>query len=74
MVETSSRYLSDSRLPNSIGSVNNRTTNGECGGNCEEEYVSSVYEATVTTDGNMMIDGTWGPRKNNFLEVLIVSL
>ena len=58
MVETNPVYLPDSRLPNSIGSVDNRITNGECGGNCEEEYVSSVYEATVTTDGNMMVDGT----------------
>ena len=58
MLETHWLYLPDSRLPNSIGSIDNRTTNGECGGTCEEEYVSSVYEATVTTDGSMM-DGTW---------------
>ena len=34
------------------------SSNGECGGTCEEEYVSNVLEATVTTDGSMMVDGT----------------
>ena len=58
MLETHWLYLPDSRLPNSVGSVDNRTTNGECGGTCEEEYVSNVLEATVTTDGSMMVDGT----------------
>ena len=59
MLETHWLYLSDSRLPNSIGSIDNRTTTGECGGFCEEEYVSSVFEATVTADGSMMVGGTW---------------
>ena len=59
MLETHWLYLSDSRLPNPIGSIDNRATTGECGGFCEEEYVSSVFEATVTADGSMMVGGTW---------------
>ena len=59
MLETHWHYLPDSRLPTSIGSIDNASYSDECGGFCEEEYVSSVSEATVTTDGSMMVDGTW---------------